>query len=250
MRALLRSTSVKPLKIGSSIFWRHWTQMRRTVRSMKIWRGKRRRNKKRYICEKRNNYRRRMNGIRQGTWRCHVYLMGLTPLVNRYVAPLKISCCYYQTWPDEGVSLFFNTSTHTRGFLTSNTLASTSHLRIYLLRVRCSITWIHRYAFDTQVCSCACFGYRHLHITPRVTFHRSHHLPQVPAGFQSLQSTNPALTFHICIIIRTRRRPTLLHHAHIQIYYTPPHITIPLFDESLLMTSCLLLHQIIIHHLS
>ena len=99
---------------------------------------------------------------------------------------------------------------------TSNALASTSHLHIYLLCFQCSITWIHRYILDTQICSCAYFGYRHIHIAPQVTFHSSHHLPQVPAGFQSLQFMNPALTFHICIIICICCHPTLLHHAHIQ----------------------------------
>ena len=86
----LWSASVQHFEIGSSIFWRHWMRMRRTAGSMKIWRGERQRNKKRYICEKWNDYRRRMNGIRQGTWRHHVYLMVhrcLTPLVNRYAAP-------------------------------------------------------------------------------------------------------------------------------------------------------------------
>ena len=104
--------------------------------------------------------------------------------------------------------------------------------------------------FRYQICSCAYFGYRRIHITPQFTFHRSRHLPQALAGFQSLQFMNFTLTFHICIIICTRRRPTLLH-AHIQtlnILSTtlPHHMTIPLCDESLLMTSCLLFHWIII----
>ena len=152
----------------------------------------------------------------------------LTPLVNRYVAPLNISCCYYQTRPDEGVSSFFNTSTHTRGFSTSNTPASTSRLRIYLLRFRCSITWIHRYVLNTQVCV--------LTFYPRFQHVSRHFNPRTPHSL----SISVLKSVHAC-------RPTLLHLAHIQI---SPHITIPLFDESLLMTSCLLLHRIIFHHLS
>ena len=121
------------------------------------------------------------------------------------------------------------------------------HPCIYLLRFQCSIPWIHGYIFNTQICSCAyqvCFGYRHIHITLPVTLHHFHRLPQVPA------------TFHIHIIIRIRRRrPTLLHLAHIQRPNTlsitlPHHITILLYDEPLLMTSCLLLHGTTIHHLS
>ena len=139
----LRITSVQPLTIGNSIFWRHWTRMRRTVRSVTIWRGERRSYKKWYICEKGNDYR----------W------------YEQVCCPLNISCCYYQTRWDEDVSSFFNTSKHTRGFSTSNTPTSTSCLRIYLLRFWCSITWIHRYVLDTQICSCAYFGYRHIHIT-------------------------------------------------------------------------------------